>query len=239
MPAGGRPTCASYADGIPSGANAAWPTSWSVTAWTAPGPTSIYRALVRNGLSSPGPVGAPRPTTGAGSGTGPWSCGSWTSWAASGSSRAAGAEGGDRPGRPLPVLCHGRAGRGDQPAASAGSSPRPWPARAPEESSPTTARSSPAGSAPHPGRGASTASPRTRDHPPAHRVRCPTTTGKIEHFHKTLRAELLTGRRFDSLAHAQRCSTTGWTTTTPTGHTRPSPWSSRPSGSNPPPPTPA
>ena len=35
-------------------------------------------------------------------------------------------------------------------------------------------------------------------------VRCPTTTGKIERFHKTLRAELLTGRRFDSLDHAQQ-----------------------------------
>ena len=35
-------------------------------------------------------------------------------------------------------------------------------------------------------------------------VRRPTTTGKIERFHKTLRAELLTGRRFDSLHHAQQ-----------------------------------
>jgi len=35
-------------------------------------------------------------------------------------------------------------------------------------------------------------------------IRCPTTTGKIERFHKTLRAELLTGRRFDSLAQAQQ-----------------------------------
>ena len=35
-------------------------------------------------------------------------------------------------------------------------------------------------------------------------VRCPTTTGKIERFHKTLRAELLTGRRFNSLAQAQQ-----------------------------------
>jgi transposase InsO family protein len=46
-----------------------------------------------------------------------------------------------------------------------------------------------------------------RDHGITHRltgIRCPTTTGKIEHLHKTLRAELLTGRRFDSLAHAQR-----------------------------------
>jgi transposase InsO family protein len=35
-------------------------------------------------------------------------------------------------------------------------------------------------------------------------VRCPTTTGKLECFHKTLRTELLTGRRFGSLAHAQQ-----------------------------------
>jgi transposase InsO family protein len=35
-------------------------------------------------------------------------------------------------------------------------------------------------------------------------IRCPTTTGKIERFHKTLRAELLTGRRFNSLAQAQQ-----------------------------------
>jgi transposase InsO family protein len=35
-------------------------------------------------------------------------------------------------------------------------------------------------------------------------VRCPTTTGKIERFHKTLRTELLTGHRFDSLQHAQQ-----------------------------------
>jgi transposase InsO family protein len=35
-------------------------------------------------------------------------------------------------------------------------------------------------------------------------VRCPTTTGKIERFHKTLRAELFTGQRFQSLAEAQR-----------------------------------
>ena len=42
-----------------------------------------------------------------------------------------------------------------------------------------------------------------RQHGITHRctgVRSPTTTGKIERFHKTLRAELLTGRRFDSLA---------------------------------------
>ena len=35
-------------------------------------------------------------------------------------------------------------------------------------------------------------------------VRCPTTTGKIERFHKTLRTELLAGRRFDSLTQAQQ-----------------------------------
>jgi transposase InsO family protein len=36
------------------------------------------------------------------------------------------------------------------------------------------------------------------------RIRAPTTTGKIERFHKTLRAELLTGQRFASLALAQQ-----------------------------------
>jgi transposase InsO family protein len=35
-------------------------------------------------------------------------------------------------------------------------------------------------------------------------IRAPTTTGKIERFHKTLRTELLTGGRFDSLHHAQQ-----------------------------------
>jgi hypothetical protein len=34
--------------------------------------------------------------------------------------------------------------------------------------------------------------------------RSPTTTGKVERFHKTLRAELLDGLRFDSLAQAQQ-----------------------------------
>jgi hypothetical protein len=34
--------------------------------------------------------------------------------------------------------------------------------------------------------------------------RSPTTTGKIERFHKTLRTELLDGLRFDSLAQAQQ-----------------------------------
>jgi transposase InsO family protein len=46
-----------------------------------------------------------------------------------------------------------------------------------------------------------------REHGITHRltgIRAPTTTGKIERFHKTLRAELLTGRRFDSLAQAQQ-----------------------------------
>ena len=46
-----------------------------------------------------------------------------------------------------------------------------------------------------------------REHGITHRltgIRAPTTTGKIERFHKTLRTELLTGRRFDSLHHAQQ-----------------------------------
>ena len=46
-----------------------------------------------------------------------------------------------------------------------------------------------------------------RQHGITHRctgVRCPTTTGKIERFHKTLRAELFTGQRLESLAEAQQ-----------------------------------
>lgn len=35
------------------------------------------------------------------------------------------------------------------------------------------------------------------------KVRSPTTTGKVERFHKTLREELLAGRRFDSIEEAQ------------------------------------
>ena len=46
-----------------------------------------------------------------------------------------------------------------------------------------------------------------RQHGITHRctgVRSPTTTGKIERFHKTLRAELFTGQRFEHLAEAQQ-----------------------------------
>ena len=46
-----------------------------------------------------------------------------------------------------------------------------------------------------------------RQHGITHRctgVRSPTTTGKIERFHKTLRVELFTGQRFASLAEAQQ-----------------------------------
>jgi transposase InsO family protein len=53
-----------------------------------------------------------------------------------------------------------------------------------------------------------------REHGITHRltgIRAPTTTGKIERFHKTLRAELMTGRRFESLAQAQQVLDT-WVT---------------------------
>ena len=49
-----------------------------------PGLTSIYRALVRHRLIQPAHGDALRPATGAGSATGRWSCGSWTSWVGSG-----------------------------------------------------------------------------------------------------------------------------------------------------------
>jgi hypothetical protein len=96
------------------------------------------------------------------------------------------------------------------------------------KSSPTTARSSPAGSAP-PGRGAVRPYlPPARHHPLCTGVPSPTTTGKIERFHQTLRAELLTGHRFDSLAQAQQLLDVWSPTTTSTGPTRPSPWPSQP-----------
>jgi transposase InsO family protein len=66
-------------------------------------------------------------------------------------------------------------------------------------------------------------------------VRCPTTTGKIERFHKTLRTELLGGRRFDSLHHAQQILD-AWVTDYNLRHPiRPSPCGSQPNGSSPPP----
>jgi transposase InsO family protein len=46
-------------------------------------------------------------------------------------------------------------------------------------------------------------------------VRSPTTTGKIERFHGTLRRERLAGgRTFGTLAQASRRSTRGWSSTT-------------------------
>lgn len=39
--------------------------------------------------------------------------------------------------------------------------------------------------------------------------RSPTTTGKVERFHKTVRGEFLTGRVFESIAEAQR-ELDGW-----------------------------
>jgi transposase InsO family protein len=63
-------------------------------------------------------------------------------------------------------------------------------------------------------------------------IRAPTTTGKIERFHKTLRAELLTGRRFESLALAQQVLD-AWVVdyNTQRPH-QPSPWPSRPCASS-------
>ena len=50
-----------------------------------PGRTSIYRALVRNGLVSPGSGGAGGRIIGGGSGAGRWSCGRWM-WSAASTS---------------------------------------------------------------------------------------------------------------------------------------------------------
>lgn len=75
-----------------------------------------------------------------------------------------------------------------------------------------------------------------RQHGITHRcpgVRCPTTTGKIERFHKTPRVELFTGQRFASLAEAQQVLDAGWRATTPPGRTRPLAWPAQPNGSVP------
>ena len=54
----------------------------------------------------------------------------------------------------------------------------------------------------------------------------PTTTGKVERFHKTLRAEFFSPNeyRFATMAEAQAASTPGPSTTTPKGRTKPSGW---------------
>ena len=99
------------------------------------------------------------------------------------------------------VVCAGRDAPSDQPGrvralrrgdgAVTGS---------PRRSSPTTARSSPAGSGPRTPRCCSTGSAaRTASITCSPRPRSPTTTGKIERFHRTLRTEFLTGRVFDDL----------------------------------------
>ena len=67
------------------------------------------------------------------------------------------------------------------------------------------ARCSLAGLAPIPARSCSTVSAASKGSPTGSPgSAAPPTTGKIERFHKTLRAELLTGRRFDSLHQAQQ-----------------------------------
>ena len=48
-----------------------------------------------------------------------------------------------------------------------------------------------------------------RDHASAHRPRSPTTTGKVERLHKTLRGEFLTGKVFASIDEAQARSMLG------------------------------
>lgn len=58
----------------------------------------------------------------------------------------------------------------------------------------------------------------------SHRLTWPysptTTRGKIERFHRMLRAEFLAGRSFDSLVGAQRDLAGGWMTTTRAVHIR-------------------
>src|SRR5438093_5714384 len=62
--------------------------------------------------------------------------------------------------------------------------------------------------------------------------RRPTTTGKIERFHRTLRQEFLLGRLFTDLPTAQAELTGGCRATTPSGPTRLCRWPPRPAGSS-------
>jgi transposase InsO family protein len=62
-------------------------------------------------------------------------------------------------------------------------------------------------------------------------VRSPTTTGKIERFHKTLRRELFAKHSFTTIEEASRRSTPSSRTTTPFGRTSPLASGPRPSGS--------
>jgi transposase InsO family protein len=61
----------------------------------------------------------------------------------------------------------------------------------------------------------------------------PTTTGKVERLHKTMRAEFFRGhdRQHATIAELQAASTAGSTTTTPSGRTRPWACARRPTGS--------
>jgi transposase InsO family protein len=74
-----------------------------------------------------------------------------------------------------------------------------------------------------------------RDNGIAHRLTppaSPTTTGKVERFHQSLRRELLDGpSRSPTWPPPGPPSTLGWSTTTPPGRTRPSRWPARPTAS--------
>ncbi|MFI2349367.1 DDE-type integrase/transposase/recombinase [Streptomyces sp. NPDC019443] len=66
------------------------------------------------------------------------------------------------------------------------------------------------------------------------RPQSPTTTGKIERFHQTLRRELLDGHsRSSTWWPRRRRWTAGWRTTTGHGRIRPWTWPSRPADSSP------
>ncbi len=156
-----------------------------------PSRSSIYRCLVRHRLIDPQkrrrdarglpPLGALAAR---------WSSGRWTSWAACCSPTARELKIDHRHRRPLPLLRLRPARAAGHGAAGLRGAPQPpWPATAsPSRSSPTTARCS---------RRASAAAPAgaLRPHLPGENgirhlltaPRSPTTTGKVERFHKTVR----------------------------------------------------
>ena len=118
---------------------------------------------------------------------------------------------GERPrSSPASTTTHGSASRpmwwqGPPPGRPVTPWPWPWAATAhPTRSSPTTARSSPAALVPARARCSSTAyAGRDGIRHLLTAPRSPTTTGKVERFHKTLRCEFLTGKVFASIEEAQ------------------------------------
>ena len=170
-----------------------------------PGRTSIERCLVRHGLVTPRPGGASAAITSGGSGPGRWSCGRWTSSAACGSSTAARR----RSCRASTTTPGSACRRRWWPGRRRGRCVTRWRWRCAPMGCPTqiltdngkvfTARFGP-------GPGPVLFDRICRENGIKHILtapRSPTTTGKVERWHKTLRPSSSNGKVFASIDDAQ------------------------------------